>query len=262
MATGKRFYWIKLKDKFMTSDKVDFLMSQKNGANYVVLYQMLCLRTINTNGEFFRTIGEVIIPFDESKIQRDCKYFSIDTIRVALELYKQLGMVYRNENNILQIADFENMVGSETDYARQKRLQRDKPKLIENGQQVDKPVDIVHIDNRDKRIDNRDKDIKTNNKKIYSDFELLWKLYPNKQGKSKAFKSFEKAIKRGVPFEQIKAGIDSYLWYIKKQKIEPNYIKHGSTWFNQECWNDDYTITNQKRSTFQMLQDMEGRLDE
>ena len=50
MATGKRYYWIKLKDSFMSSDEIDYLMSQPDGANYVVLYQMLCLKTINTNG--------------------------------------------------------------------------------------------------------------------------------------------------------------------------------------------------------------------
>lgn len=52
MATGKRYYWIKLKDSFMSSDEIDYLMSQPDGANYVVLYQMLCLKTINTNGCF------------------------------------------------------------------------------------------------------------------------------------------------------------------------------------------------------------------
>ena len=71
MATGKRYYWIKLKDSFMTSDAVDFLMGQKDGANYVVLYQMICLKTINTDGRLERRIGEVIIPYDEAKIQRD-----------------------------------------------------------------------------------------------------------------------------------------------------------------------------------------------
>lgn len=34
----------------MNSEVVDFLMSQPNGASYVVLYQMLCLKTINTGG--------------------------------------------------------------------------------------------------------------------------------------------------------------------------------------------------------------------
>ena len=59
----------------MRSDAVDFLMGQKNGANYVVLYQMLCLMTINTNGRLSRQIGEVIIPYDVDKIQRDTSGF-------------------------------------------------------------------------------------------------------------------------------------------------------------------------------------------
>lgn len=50
MATGKRYYWIKLKESFMTSDTIDYFMEQPDGANYVVLYQLLCLKTINTGG--------------------------------------------------------------------------------------------------------------------------------------------------------------------------------------------------------------------
>lgn len=111
MAEIKRFYWIRLKDKFMTSDTVDFLMSQKNGANYVVLYQMLCLKCINTNGELKRQIGEIIIPYDVHKIQRDCKYFDLDTVIIALGLYKQLGLIYEQEDGFLKIADFDNLIG-------------------------------------------------------------------------------------------------------------------------------------------------------
>lgn len=72
MATGKRFYWIKLKDSFMSSDEIDYLMSQPDGANYVVLYQMLCLKTINTGGCLVSQIGEMLIPYDAEKIQREC----------------------------------------------------------------------------------------------------------------------------------------------------------------------------------------------
>lgn len=167
MATGKKFYWIKIKDSFMTSDKVDFLMSQKNGANYVVLYQMLCLKTINTDGELARSLGEIIMPFDELKIQRDCKYFEIDTIRIALELYKKLGMIYNNDNGILQITDFKNMVGSETDYAAQKRIQReDESKLLG----VDNAVDNVHIENRDKILDIREEEKDDEEKEVKHKF--------------------------------------------------------------------------------------------
>lgn len=167
MATGKKYFWIKLKTDFMTSDKVDYLMSQKNGAEYVVLYQMLCMKCINTDGLLARKIGEVIIPFNAEKIQRDCKYFNIDTVENAFRLFIQLGMIYQEENGFLRIADFENMVGSETDWAAQKRkqLKNGTSKAIENseikdnsfssnGINVESGVENFHTDNRDKRLDN------------------------------------------------------------------------------------------------------------
>lgn len=127
MATGKRYYWIKLKDSFFADDgPVDFLMSQDCGANYVVLYEMLCLKTINTNGRLSNKIGEILIPYDMEKIRRTCKYFSIDTIRIALKLYQALGLIYEDRHGILVISDYKRMVGSETDWASQKQRQRMK----------------------------------------------------------------------------------------------------------------------------------------
>lgn len=43
MERVKRYYWIKLKTDFFNSDEMDFLLSQKDGCKYIVLYQMLCL---------------------------------------------------------------------------------------------------------------------------------------------------------------------------------------------------------------------------
>lgn len=209
MATGKKFYWIKIKDSFMTSDKVDFLMSQKNGANYVVLYQMLCLKTVNTGGEMARSLGEIIMPFDELKIQRDCKYFEIDTIRIALELYKKLGMIYTNDNGILQITDFQNMVGSETDYAIQKKLQRStENKLIG----VDSGVDNVHIDIRDKILDIRDKENKSNTNALddTQDDEL-----------TELFEIFESEFKRPLSSNESEKII---YWY---NQVGSKYLIHG-----------------------------------
>lgn len=124
MATGKRYYWLKLKESFMTSDTIDYFMSQPDGANYVVLYQMLCLKTINTDGRLSRQIGEVIIPYDVEKIRRDCKWFSADTIRVALKLYQAFGLIYEDSDGTLVLADHDNLVGSETDYAEKNRRMR------------------------------------------------------------------------------------------------------------------------------------------
>ena len=121
MATGKRYYWIKLKDSFMSSDEIDYLMSQPDGANYVVLYQMLCLKTINTNGCLVSKIGEMLIPYDAEKSQRECKWFPLSTVRLALTVYKQIGLIFENPDGTLSISDYQNMIGSETDWAAKNR---------------------------------------------------------------------------------------------------------------------------------------------
>ena len=164
MSNPKRYYWMKLKDTFMTSDTIDYFMSQPDGANYVVLYQMLCLKTINTGGRLSRQIGELIIPYDIEKIQRDCKWFSIDTVRVALKLFQAVGLIYEDVDGVLVLADHKSLVGSETTYALQKRNQRElksqtTPKL--GGHSADKSGDNVHPDirERDKRLEIRDKSI-------------------------------------------------------------------------------------------------------
>lgn len=121
MSSKKRFYWLKLREGFMSSDTVDFLMSQTEGANYVLLYQMLCMKAINTGGRLCRQLGQIVVPFDVDKLRRDLKWFSADTIRVALELFQAVGLLIRDEEGILTIVDFDQLVGSETSDAVRKR---------------------------------------------------------------------------------------------------------------------------------------------
>lgn len=74
------------------------------------------------------------------------------------------------------------------------------------------------------------------------EFDEIWSNYPKKQGKKDALKHYIKSRKKGVDKETIEMGLNNYLEYIKKNNIDARYIKQGSTWFNQECWNDDYSI--------------------
>lgn len=79
---------------------------------------------------------------------------------------------------------------------------------------------------------------------LKNEFENLWELYPNKKSKSKAMKSYIKARSRKqnpVTYEAVKKGIEAYNEHIKKTGVDIQYVKHGSTWFFQECWNDDYS---------------------
>ena len=159
--SDKRFYWIKLKTNFFEQDAIDFLLSQTNGSDYIALYIKLCTMTANTNGQLATQIGEILIPYDAQKIARDTKYFSVDTVIVALELFKKLGLIYELNNNVLQIADYENMVGSETKWAEKKRIYREKQKLLgqSSGQDQRQKKDNVRQEYRDKSIEIRDKSI-------------------------------------------------------------------------------------------------------
>ena len=163
MSNPKRYYWMKLKDTFMTSDTIDYFMSQPDGANYVVLYQMLCLKTINTGGRLSRQIGELIIPYDIEKIQRDCKWFSIDTVRVALKLFQAVGLIYEDVDGVLVLADHKSLVGSETDAAARMRSSRQNRKAlpaesVTRGEQT-RNIVTPDIRERDKRLEIRDKSI-------------------------------------------------------------------------------------------------------
>ena len=80
---------------------------------------------------------------------------------------------------------------------------------------------------------------------ISAEFETLWKLYPRKLGKDKALKAYIKARKGDTTFEQVEQGIKAYCEYIKSAKVKTEYIKHGSTYFNGNCWNDEYEVKSQ-----------------
>lgn len=88
--------------------------------------------------------------------------------------------------------------------------------------------------------------IEKKSKQLEEDFEKLWKLYPKKSGKPKAFSAYKRAIKKGVTNKEIQTGIVKYLTQIKVQGTTKEYIKNGSTWFNQECWDDEYNLGQEK----------------
>ncbi|MDE5763776.1 MAG: phage replisome organizer N-terminal domain-containing protein [Ruminococcus sp.] len=165
----KRYYWIKLRTDFFDLETIDWLISQQNGCEYVVLYQKLCLLTANKGGELASALGEIIIPYDVNKIARDTK-FSFDTVVVALELFKKIGLIYEQENGILKIPYVDDVVGSETEYAQKKRNYRLglktngkkssetlsstlSDKSIETDKEIDTEIDIDSERETEKKAD-------------------------------------------------------------------------------------------------------------
>lgn len=81
---------------------------------------------------------------------------------------------------------------------------------------------------------------KPSGRMLADEFEEAWKLYPRKEGKTNARKAYINARREGVERDTIINGLRAYVAHITREHIEQSYIKHGSTWFHQRCWEDDY----------------------
>lgn len=187
---SKVYYWIKLKTDFFESDAIDFLLSQEYGCKYVTLYIKLCTMTSNTDGVLASKVGDMMIPYTVDKIARDTKFFSADAVRAALELFQNLRLIVVSENNVMKIANYESMIGSETGWAQKKRLYRENKKKNPSEKSSkkgskstrktssktekkskDKVEDIVSDKKRtlsDKRLESRDKSLESRNKSVSS----------------------------------------------------------------------------------------------
>lgn len=72
-------------------------------------------------------------------------------------------------------------------------------------------------------------------------FEIFWTQYPRKTEKQDALKAFEKLNPDDDLLRDILAGLDlakrSEQWKVKK------FIKHGATWLNKACWQDEWVVS-------------------
>jgi hypothetical protein len=78
------------------------------------------------------------------------------------------------------------------------------------------------------------KEVKEVKNKELSDFETVWKLYPNKDGKKQAEKHFHAGVKTEKDFADIMTALGNYKTHLTVETWKKP--KNGSTWFNN--WHD------------------------
>ena len=85
----------------------------------------------------------------------------------------------------------------------------------------------------------KEKSIKKKDSEIEQEFEEVWKIYPRKEDKKKAFSAYKTARKK-ASFDEIKKGVETYSNHIRVSNTDKRYIKLGATYFNGECWANNY----------------------
>ena len=146
-----KFYWLQLKEDFFESDAIEWLEEQEpNGRDYAYFYLKLCLKSLKSNGILIRNVGNILIPYDNKKLAELTK-MDFDTVTVAMELLKKIGLIQILENGEIYITQLENLIGSKSLGALKKQQQR-----LLSGQEADKCPPKIEIELKDR---NRAKDI-------------------------------------------------------------------------------------------------------
>ena len=155
-----KFYWLQLKEDFFEDDAIEWLEEQKpNGRDYAYFYLKLCLKSLKSNGILIREVGNILIPYDNKKLAEMTR-MDFDTVCVAMELLKKIGLIEILENGEIYIKQLENLIGSVSKSAlkkqQQRALKKQKEELgwTESGQVSTKVKDKVKVKDKDKVIYN------------------------------------------------------------------------------------------------------------
>lgn len=141
---AKKFYWMKLREDFFDDDAMEWLEEQPKGKEYALFYLKLCLKSLKTNGLLIRTVGTLLVPYDTVKLA-DITKTDFDTVVVAMELLKNIGLVEILEGGEICIPRMEEMIGSETDKASIMRRIREQKRMLEGNNVTEKlPERYLH----------------------------------------------------------------------------------------------------------------------
>lgn len=206
---NKRFYWIKLRENFFQQETIDWLMEQENGSAYIVLYLKMCLLTANTSGELIRTIGNMTIPYEPKKISQKTG-FDIDTVNVALSLFKHLGLIEETQEGIPVMPEVKNMVGSESESAARVRKYRKKKKALQSNVDVTNKALQSNVEIRDKSIEYRDKSKEYREEKVESRKKETGASDDDLKGVITAYRKNIYPMPGEMDLEKLKALVDDF----------------------------------------------------
>ena len=116
----------------------------------------------------------------------------------------------------------------------QTNLSNQNDKIVEcntNNKQADIKQQIITTNNKEnpyaeKPFTENPSTVNVSNKnvQIEQEFEEVWKIYPRKEDKKKAFSAYKTARKK-ASFDEIKKGVETYSNHIKASNTDKRYIK-------------------------------------
>lgn len=148
MSDNKKYYYLRLKDNFFDSDELKILESMKDGYLYSNILLKLYLRSLKNDGKL---VVNDRIPYNAEMLASVTGH-QIGTVKQALSIFKDLGLIDVLENGAIYMLDIQNFIGrgsSEADRKREyrQRIETDRTNVLTNVRQIsDKTPPEIEIE--------------------------------------------------------------------------------------------------------------------
>jgi len=135
MADNKNYYYLRLKEHFFDGDELIILESMPNGYLYSNILLKMYLKSLKREGKL--TLSDSI-PYSVEVLAKVLRHEK-QTVKEALEIFKELGLIEILGNGTLYINDIQNYIGKSTTEAdRQREYQRRIQEEIETCEKSNK----------------------------------------------------------------------------------------------------------------------------
>ncbi len=259
MSDNKKYYYMKLKEDFFDTEEMIVLEGIQDGYIYSNILLKLYLKSLKTNG---RLMLRDLIPYNAEMIANITRH-NVSSVKVALDIFKKLGLIEVLDDGAIYMRDIQNFVGSSSSEADRKRAYRHKIKeekeRLENNNFEQDLLDFsenlseesgtnvrtnVHqrIENRDKSLENREESIpnldinknldsNTNKENILSGTpDFVFPKWLNKKSIKEIQKGNPKNYEQRIPIAYLNQILNkNYKFVDKNTKLVNARIKEGYT---------------------------------
>ena len=157
----KRYYWLRLKRDFFKRHDIRIIEAMPNGKDYILFYLKLLCESVDHDGSL--RFNEQI-PYNEDMLATITNT-NVDIVRSAIKVFSQLQMMEILDDGTFYMNEVQKMIGSETEWAKKKRIYRESQKALTQKRQKEDSTRTIEDNVRQEKEKDIEIDIEKDNKK-------------------------------------------------------------------------------------------------
>lgn len=141
MSENKKYFYLKLKDNFFSSEEMLILESLPDGLIYQNIYLRMCLLSLKNEGALtFKNM----LPYDLRMLATVLR-IDVAKLKMAVEMFENLGLVTKTDNEVLFMSDIQTLIGKSSTEAERIANYR---KRIADSQKLECTKSVQMLQNR------------------------------------------------------------------------------------------------------------------